>query len=374
MRLPEFIRTNIEAVVTEWEKFARTLEPAAKLMSETELRDSAREILEEIARDMETRQTPAEQRAKAEGRASERKGYSAEAAAAHAESRLAHGFRLEEIVAEYRALRASVVRLWTPPLKRADRGTLDDLIRFDEAMDEALAASLKRYAQSINRSRALLMAALGHDLRTPLGAIVNSANLLVRTHEEDTRVAQPASRILASAHRMSQMVGDLLDFTRTRLGEALPIERAPMDLALACSNAIDEMRAAHPDATIRLEPSGDLSGSWDAARIAQLLSNLIGNAVQHGRRGKPIEVVATGEQDAVILTVHNEGGAIPPHQPATLFEPLARVPSDRPHSSSGLGLGLYISREIVRAHRGTIEVASSHHDGTTIRVRLPKAW
>jgi signal transduction histidine kinase len=372
MRLSQFIRSNMEAILAEWNMFAHSFLPTAKAMNQTELRSAARQILEEIAADMETAQTRQQQQAKSRGQRKGRAELTGDAAAtSHGAGRLEHGFSLEEMVAEYRALRASVVRLWTQEMHEADREMLDELTRFNEAMDEALAASVGRFAQGIGRSRALVIAALGHDLRSPLSAIVNSAHLLSRTKDMKARDAQAVSRILTSANRMKQMVSDLLDFTRTRLGETLPIEPVPMDLGEACRAAIDEIGAGYPDATLRFEAHGNLSGNWDVGRIGQLLSNLIGNAVQHGRKGAPITMVARDQKDRVILTVHNEGQPIPEDQLPRIFQPLVRAPSQRA-DSGGLGLGLYISREIARAHRGTIEVGSASGAGTTITVCLPR--
>lgn len=373
MNLSEFILENMEPILGEWERFAGTILPAAKTMSQVELRNEARQILEAIAVDMETSQTRQEQQDKSEGlRAGRVRRDGDSAATAHGAARFTLGFDLDQTVSEYRALRASVFRLWTEKMGKADRSMLDELTRFNEAIDEALTESIARYAQGISHSRDLVMAALGHDLRTPLGAIVNSANFLLRAEHTDSRSTKAASRIVGSATRMTQMTSDLLDFTRTRLGQMLPISPAPMNLADACRQAIDEIGAFHPEATFHFEPSGDLAGTWDAARIAQLLSNLVGNALQHGLSGTPITIAARGEDEKVFLTLHNEGTPIPEDQIGRIFEPLVRAPSERVNSSS-LGLGLYISREIVQAHGGRIELSSSKTEGTTIKICLPRS-
>lgn len=371
MNLSEFILENMEPILGEWEKFAGTILPAARTMSQAELRNEARQILEAIAADMETSQTRKEQQDKSKGLRAGR-GDGDSAATAHGAGRLAHAFDLNQLVSEYRALRASVIRLWTARMDKVDRAMLDELTRFNETIDEALTESIARYTQGIGRSRDLVMAALAHDLRTPLGAVVNSANFLLRTEHTNSNETKAASRILGSATRMAQMVSDLLDFTRTRLGQMLPIAAAPMNLADACRQAIEEIGAHHPEATFKFEPSGELAGVWDAGRIAQLLSNLMGNAVQHGLSGAPITITARGEDERVFLTVHNEGPPISEDVIVRIFEPLARAPSESVNSSS-LGLGLYISREIACAHCGTIEASSSKTEGTTIKVCLPRS-
>jgi signal transduction histidine kinase len=182
------------------------------------------------------------------------------------------------------------------------------------------------------------------------------------------------TRIVRSATRMNQMVGDLLDFTRSRLGSGVPIVRAPMDLGKEAESAVEEARAAHPDRTFKLNVSGDLRGSWDAARIAQVLANLLGNAVQHGLADSTISVTARGERSEVVVQVHNRGPAIAAKHLPGLFSPFKRLRSDGTTGDawSSLGLGLHIVERIVTAHGGTMEVQSSDDGGTFFTVRLPR--
>ena len=173
---------------------------------------------------------------------------------------------------------------------------------------------------------------------------------------------------------MNQMVGDLLDLTRSRLGSGVPIVRATMDLAKVAGDAVDEMAAAHPESVFEFKASGDLRGEWDSARISQVLANLLGNAVQHGSAKSTISVTATGDAKEVVLRVHNRGPAIPPSDLHGLFSPLKRLKSGEaaPAASSSLGLGLYIVERIVTAHGGTIDVSSSNDAGTSFTVHLPR--
>jgi sigma-B regulation protein RsbU (phosphoserine phosphatase) len=169
---------------------------------------------------------------------------------------------------------------------------------------------------------------------------------------------------------MERMIGDLLDLTRARLAGSIPLKRRPADLQRVCEEAIMEGRAGHPDAVLRLETNGDLRGEWDADRLAQVVSNLVGNAVQHGS-GAPITLTTQGQADSVTLAVHNGGPPIPPDLPPFVFEPLARGRVEgAPHS---IGLGLFIAQAIVVAHGGDIQVSSSTDAGTTFTVRLPRA-
>jgi sigma-B regulation protein RsbU (phosphoserine phosphatase) len=160
---------------------------------------------------------------------------------------------------------------------------------------------------------------------------------------------------------MTQMIRDLLDFTRGHLGGGIPVEPAQADLAEICSRVVDETKAVHPQREIELSTRGDLSGLWDASRLEQVVSNLVSNAVHHGQ--DRILVEAVGEPIQVVLRVRNGGPPIPPTELPTLFEAF-KGPRDR-RATQGLGLGLYIVKEIVRAHGGTVEVTSSAEEGTT---------
>jgi signal transduction histidine kinase len=173
-----------------------------------------------------------------------------------------------------------------------------------------------------------------------------------------------------SAQRMERMIGDLLDLTRARLGGSIPLNRRRVDLRQVCEEAMIEIRASQPDAVLRLQVSGDLRGEWDADRLAQVVSNLVGNAIQHGG-GTPITLTGHEDGESVTLAVHNGGAPIPQDVLPFVFEPLAR--GGMGGAGGSIGLGLFIARAIVSAHGGGIQVTSSTDAGTTFTVRLPKA-
>jgi signal transduction histidine kinase len=216
---------------------------------------------------------------------------------------------------------------------------------------------------------------LSHDLRNPLGAMLTSAKLLIGRDDLDDQCAKAASAILNSGNRMQQLINDLLDVTRTRLGPGLQITRTPTDLAGVCRQTIEEAEAFHPDRMLLFECRGDLEGRWDMGRIIQMLSNLVGNAIQHGETDTPISVTALGAADEVLLAVHNLGAAIAPEARQKISDMLINgsLPQRQQYSPSGsLGLGLYIARQIAVAHGGSINMASSTEHGTTFTVRLPR--
>lgn len=374
VRLADFIESNCEPILTEWVAFAKTCGPAAAKMDTTALRDHALQMLQTIVADLRTPQSRAQQVAKSRGD-SDGGGDGADTAAeVHGADRAESGFSVGEMVAEYRALRASVIRLWTRANGSLTGADLADLMRFNEAIDQALAESITRHTADVDRSKDMFLAVLGHDLRSPLGAVMMASQFMLELGELHEPNLTLTTRIVRSAKRMNQMVGDLLDFTRSRLGSGVPIARAEMDLGKDVTSAVEEVAAAHPETNIQLTLSGDLRGNWDSARIGQVASNLIGNAVQHGSAKTPIDVSVRGEEKEVVLRVHNRSPVIPEAELAGIFGPFKRLKSGAASgaASSSLGLGLYIAERIVTAHGGTIAVESSNDNGTTFTVHLPR--
>ena len=376
MRLADFIEQNTEPILLEWVEFAKSAAPAAGSMDASALRDHAVEMLKAIVVDLRTPQSSDEQAEKSKGKSDGSDGGEDTAAEAHGSGRAVSGFTIGEMVSEYRALRASVIQLWTDAVGSLTRGEdLDDLMRFNEAIDQAIAESITRYTEDLDHSKEMFLAILGHDLRSPLGAVIMAAQFMLETEELEEPHLTLTTRIVRSSKRMNRMVSDLLDFTRSRLGSGVPVVRAEMNLEKEAENAIDEVRAARTDCTFELAATGDLKGYWDCARISQVLANLLGNAVQHGVPKAIVNVTLRGEPDEVVLQVHNRGRTIPPADLPGLFSPFKRLTGDQAPASaaSSLGLGLYIAERIVTAHGGKIGVESSDTEGTTFTVHLPRA-
>jgi len=375
MRLSDFIAQNVDRIVDEWEKFAATMTPAAESMNSLELRDHAKAILLAAARDMNTAQTKAEQIAKAQGEDVGKTPTLDQAAASHGELRHTVGFDLVQMTSEFRHLRATVIRFWAESLTSPETAHFTDMIRFNEAIDEALAESTAAYAERVTRSRDIFLAILGHDLRAPLQAISMSSEVLMRKAGlGDTEMAY-IKRIKSSSKHMATMVSDLLEFVRSRLGVTLPIERNPMEMTVACRDAIDEATAGHPDCDPEFTTTGETQGDWDRSRIDQMLRNLIGNALQHGAATHKIRVSLVGSESHVSLSVHNDGEPIAQEAIGSIFDPLVRSLNEEAgtrNPSTSLGLGLFIVKEVVNAHQGSITVTSNFGDGTTFTVVLPK--
>ena len=375
MRLSDFMLTHREKILSEWVAFARSCLTTPETMDLAELRDHASEMLDTIAADLNTPQTKLEQADKAEGKSDagrDARGLET-AAQSHGAARAVSGFTVQQMVSEYRALRASVIRLWIDAAGELTRKDLDDLVRFNEAIDQALAESTSRFTQDLEHSKEMFLAMLGHDLRTPLGAIIGSAHIMVNTKDLPEMALKRAFLILNSSQRMNELVGDLLDFTRSRLGRGIPIVRADMDIARVCRQTVEEIAALHPQRVVNFDATGEVQGQWDRARISQAFSNVIGNAVQHGSDTTPIDVVVRGGADDVEVAVTNRGDVIPTSELDKIFNPLHRIEGDKPVAPrENLGLGLYITDRIVAAHGGTIGVESSDEHGTTFTIRLPK--
>lgn len=374
MRLADFITANTEPILAEWVAFAETCGPAGMEMDIAALRDHAVDMLRVIVADLRTSQTDSEQKEKSQGNAEPAPDGIETAAEVHGAGRAESGFSVGEMVSEYRALRASVIRLWTKADGTLTGADLEDLMRFNEAIDQALAESVSRYTSDIDRSRDMFVAILGHDLRTPLGAVIMGSQFMLDTGELTEPHLTLTTRIVHSARRMNRMVGDLLDFTRGRLGSGLPITRADMDLAVVVRQTVDEMAVARLESVLQFTASGDLHGCWDAARIGQAVANLLGNAVEHGNAKSLVSVTAQGEAADVVLRVHNYGTAIPSSNLPGLFSPFKRIGDGKAvdRDSTNLGLGLYIVERIVSAHGGSIDVRSSAEAGTLFTIRLPR--
>ena len=374
-RLGEFIDSNMESILAEWEIFARSIGAGAK-MDKLALRDHAEQILRATARDMNCHQTAAEQSDKSKGEA-ESDAVSSRldgASEVHAVGRVQSGFDLLEVVAEYRALRASVIRLWRESAPNPDRRDLDDLTRFNESIDQSLTEAIRSYTERVDRSRRMFLAILGHDLRSPLDSVRLSAAVLLRTRQLEEAM-EMASIIGSGATAMAGLISDLLDFSASGLGIQMPLSRRTMELQSLCQEVVEEMRAAHPTHKVLFEPNGQITGEWDGARLRQVISNLLGNALQHGAQSGPIELSLSGEDSEVRLAVHNEGPPIPGEMLSSLFDPLVRGTQPQPQNqrrAGSIGLGLHIAREIVMAHGGAIDVKSSQEAGTVFTVRLPR--
>ncbi|MGE0756551.1 MAG: ATP-binding protein [Pirellulaceae bacterium] len=370
MRLAEFIRSNMESILAEWEAFAATLLPAAAGLNSLSLRDHAPHILEAVAKDLGTPQSREEQSEKSKGQAPTMESAPETAAQTHAVLRARGGFDINQLVAEYRALRASVLRLWMDD-SRLDENGVEDIVRFNEAIDQAVAESVGHFHTQVELARNLLLGMLGHDMRSPLSTILATASYLAALNVGE-QVSAAAGRLVRSGESMQALLDDLVDFNRTKLGLGIKVVPSDVDLAVPIGDELEQLRGAHPERRIEVNVTGDCRGKWDGRRLQQSLRNLVSNAIQYGKPDAPIRVTLCGEDADIRLEVANSGTPIDTLALRELFDPLKRgVGPVEGDDRSNLGLGLFIVREVARAHGGEIEVRSDGGE-TTFAVRLPR--
>ena len=241
VRLADFIRERMSLIVDDWSVFARTRTPASDNMTASALKDHAEEILTFIANDLESSQTSAQQEIKSRGDQPRREGAMQTAAQIHAELRLGSGFDMNQMVSEYRALRASVIKLWSNGRDGFNADDLNDLIRFNKAVDQSIAESIIRFTEVFNRSRNLLLGVLGHDLRNPIGAALMCAEAMSRRGDLSSRQHRLIVQVRNCTLRASRIIEDILDLTRLQIGSQLPISRHEMNVAMLSEQVIDEI-------------------------------------------------------------------------------------------------------------------------------------
>jgi signal transduction histidine kinase len=245
-----------------------------------------------------------------------------------------------------------------------------------QAIADHVAAAVARFQvvaelEESVRFNEMFTGILGHDLRNPLGAIVTAAQLAMVKNPSE-KLHKPLSRILTSSARMARMIDQLLDFTHVRLGGGMPLATQRLDLVPIVRHVVDELDDAHPEWTLSLDFHGDTTGSWDGDRLAQVFSNLIANALQHGDVAGGVHVRLDGSRRHSLRAEVENAGTIPEDLRPLMFEPLAGGRSRRA-GARGLGLGLFISREVVRAHGGTIDVQCVDGTRTLFVLDLPRA-
>lgn len=347
-----------------------TMRLAADSMSLAALRDHAEQMLRAVALDIEQWQTPQEEVEKSQGLAD---CSAATAASLHGAMRHASNFSLLQLSSEFRALRATVPRRWLPVSDLSAPKTLNAVVRFNESIDQALAESIVTHSERADDTRELFLAILGHDLRGPLAIMSLAGDVMSRSSPDVTKDPELGLRLKRAARFRSNMVEDMIGFTRTRLGASLSVTRQQSDIGAVCAASVTYAEAMHPSCIFSLETHGDLTGLYDAMRLQPLFVNLLGNAEQHGAPHSTIQIVARGAADRVDIEVRNQGAVIPSSSLDRIFEPLVQPDreGDNPVPSASLGLGLFIAREIAKAHGGPLGVTSDE-TGTVLTASLPR--
>ena len=394
MRLADFIRANLEPILAEWESFARSIWPGEATGDPAELRDEAEDILRATVADMQSAQTNAQQAEKSKGGGNEGDDLT-RISSSHGSGRMASGFDLWAVVAEYRALRASVLRLWRESAPAPDLNDLDDLTRFNESIDQSLTHALRSYvhhveldrqlllgreqasrreAEEANRAKDVFLATLSHEMRTPLNAIVAWLSILRNEGSEAKHLPEALDVIERNTRAQVQLVDDVLDVSRIAAGK-LRVEMRPCDLTDVINAGVNVVRPAAEARGItlyvRIDPSVS-AAVCDAVRIQQVVWNLVTNAVKFTPKGGRVDVTLSREQSSLQIQVSDNGQGISPDMLPSVFDRFHQADSSTRRRYAGLGLGLSIVKYIVEAHGGTVEASSAGVGmGSTFTVRLP---
>ncbi len=362
--LAEVLRARRTEILDAWQ---RTVQSDAAIrpnnVSAPHLRDHVPDLLDALIDALEHR-GEGERAAAAHALSAKLLPYS------HATERIVEGYSLGGVLRELAHLRTQILdAMWNSTQHTAaDVPALDELEFLHGALDECMTVSAVEMERASRAERERIVGVLGHDLRTPLNAVKMAGSLIARGLLPEQHMAF-ARKIVTAADRMNRMIADLLDFAAARSG-GLKIERKPCDLRTVCQQVVDELRLAHGDRVIAFEATGDARGEWDEERIAQVVSNLGTNAIKYSEPESTIDIHLRGEDISVDIAVHNVGEPISDEEQRELFAPFKRGRKQSP--MEGLGLGLFIAREMVRAHGGHIDLESERARGTTFTAHLPR--
>ena len=372
MKFTDFIKNHKEDITTEWVKFAQDNIDGIKELELDEVQDHIKQMLDRIVISMETSETNAQQESKSKGNKSMRFGES-KAANQHGAQRADVGFDIMELSSEFRALRASVLRLWEANRKEQKLGTdFQDMIRFNEAIDEVWMVSLKHFQHKVDDSKNWFMGILGHDLRNPLAAISGVQSILKLSKNLTEKERSLLSRSDSSVKRMTELINNLLELTNLRLGSGMTINKSPIDLSKQSEKIIQELQLGYPEADLIIESPGPVQGDWDGIRLDQLMTNLITNAMRHGKPGGPVTVNISAKGNEAYFKVHNEGPPIPKSIKDMISAGNFTKTKGDSTKKDSYGLGLYIVKQIVDGHKGQLKVRSSKKSGTTFIIVLPR--
>ena len=389
MRLSAFIEQHKESIVQSWEDFARTISPPVLTMDSEGLRDHISLILDTIIVDLDTPQTPHEQTRKSRGEAPDANAPSH--AQTHAAERLASGYTVFQLISEFRAMRASVLRLWAANSPAVTWSDADDVTRFNEAVDQALAESVMRYATLVestirmqkiaevelrqsNQQKDDFLAMLAHELRNPLAPIRTAAQLLGTLPGDEMMVQQASAIIVRQMSHLTHIVDDLLDISRITRG-LVKLHTEPLDVKLIVSSAVEQARAlieARHHQLVLKPGSTPAFVEGDKTRLVQVLSNLLNNAAKYTPHNGKIVLSLGVCEDHVHFTVSDNGSGIAPDLMSHIFELFTQADRTLDRAQGGLGLGLSLVKNIVALHGGEVEAKSEGlGKGSVFTIKLP---
>ncbi len=372
MKFIPFIKKHTEEITDEWVKFAQDNISGVNKMQLEEVRDHIKQMLERIVESMETSETDAQQEKKSKGNKNMSSGES-KAANQHGEQRADKGFDAMELSSEFRALRASVLRLWEINSKTEEWETdFHDMIRFNEAVDELWLISLDRFQDKVDERKNWVMGIVGHDLRNPLAAISGVQSILKLSKNLSEKERSLLGRAGSSVKRMTELIDNLLELTDLRLGSGMKIHKAPVDLSEQSEKIVQEVQLAYPEAELIIQSPGPVQGEWDVVKLDQLMTNLITNALRHGKPGGPVTVNISAKGNEAFFKVHNEGSPVPEEIKDMISKGMVTKTNGDHRKKESYCLGLYIVKQIVDGHKGQINLISTEEKGTTFKITLPR--
>lgn len=372
MNLATFIRQNKNLIADEWIDFAfKNIIPTEKMERE-EVKDHIQQILERIVEDMDSLQTKEEQKVKSQGN-KELNSADTHAASEHGEQRLDFGFDFMQLSSEFRALRASVLRLWAEKSREENLNTdFHDMIRFNEAIDEIWMISLKRFQEKLDESKNLFLGILGHDLRNPIATIKGAHSILKLSENLSEKEKKTLQYSDTSVDHMTKLINNLLELTELRLGSGMTVDRTRLDLVSLFKEIVHEQQLAFPKVNFISDVNGPVRGNWDKLRITQMMTNLITNAVKHGMPEGTIKLKLSADEESAQFSVHNDGPNIPVDILEKIFDDRFTARNGNSAKEKSYGLGLLIVKEIVEGHKGEIKVSSCPENGTVFTTIIPK--
>lgn len=377
MRLADFISSEAESILAEWEGFAHTMKPAADNMTAKELRNHAAVMLGMIAKDLRTAQSVEQQIEKSHG---EEPGEHDDAG--HGVARHESKFTIEQVVSEYRALRSSVLRLWAQSLPLTSATDIKDLIRFDEAIDQLLAASVFSFAdaklkaeQAEKERRNQFLAMLGHELRNPLSPISSAAAILKNTKNDDPRISRISNVLTRQVEHMSSLLDDLLDVSRVTRG-MIEIRLEMVDVRQIVEHAVEQVspqiRARYQNLAVTT-PAEPALVQADKKRIVKIITNLLANAAKYTPEGGHLQLKMTSLDDEVLISIEDDGIGMTSEFVPHAFDLFAQAARTADRTQGGLGLGLALVKNLVELHSGHVECSSEGlGKGSQFTVRLPR--
>jgi signal transduction histidine kinase len=368
MRLSDFIRAHAEQIAKEWEAFARTCSPAAATMNVNQLRDHILPLLRFVADDMDAPQTGFQQSEKAQGRQPLAKVEASEAET-HAALRIIDGFTVDQVIGEFRALRASILRLWIERGSPNIQADPTQITRFNESIDQMLTESVTRHgelesqAREHSTNRDAFLATLSHELRGPLAAISSGVHIVKASGATNASLVPVVAMMSRQSQHLRRLLDDLLDLARISRNR-LSMSCVPTDIRQCVQDAVDAnceglTKGAH---ILKLDiPEAPLVGEVDCTRIVQVISILLNNAVKYSPAGSRINVSLSRENEYAVISVRDDGIGIAAETLPRIFDAFY-VTNENDLAKHGLGIGLWLARRLVELHVGTI-VAKS--DGPT---------